>query len=207
MPSARLCLGRVSAASVVGSLVEALSAAGVEDASALVSPVSPVLCWEAISTSVGFGGSCSPNLTMGIDSSIALARPFALLCRGLPTTSRGPYRSGLRCARMAPVMMMIRKRAVMTPVILYKMIMATAVEGEGPNGFVLLPLEVSVPFELLLCPTVPAWAMLTRYMRLEELDCSELTMGCASPFSVNERMMAEFKADVSMMLHVSAERL
>jgi hypothetical protein len=42
------------------------------------------------STSVVLGGSFSPNLMIGIVSKIALPKPFALLCRGLPSTFRGP---------------------------------------------------------------------------------------------------------------------
>lgn len=93
----------------------------------------------ASSTSVGLArsSSLSPNLTIGIVSNMALARPLALLCLGLPNTFRGPYRSGCLCARTAPVTMITRNNAVMTPVMLYRMIMATAVEGE--------PLELPRP--------------------------------------------------------------
>lgn len=47
------------------------------------------------STLPGFDGSGSPNFTIGNVSNIALASPFALLCRGLPEYPvRGPYLSG-----------------------------------------------------------------------------------------------------------------
>lgn len=47
------------------------------------------------STLPGFDGSGSPNFTMGNVSNMALARPFALLCLGLPEYPvRGPYLSG-----------------------------------------------------------------------------------------------------------------
>ena len=42
------------------------------------------------STSVGFGGSGCPNLTMGKVSKMALPKPLALLCLGRPSTSLGP---------------------------------------------------------------------------------------------------------------------
>ena len=83
--------------------------------------------------SLDLRASLSPNLTMGMVSNMARAMPFALLCLALPTMFRGPYRSGCRCALMAPTMMMIRNRAVMIPVMLYKMIMATAVVGDFPK--------------------------------------------------------------------------
>lgn len=94
---------------------------------------------SAISTSVDFGSSglFSPNLTMGIVSSMARANPLALLCRGLPMIFLGPYRSGWRCARTAPVMIMTRKSAVMIPVTLYRIIIATAVVGEDVYDWLL----------------------------------------------------------------------
>ena len=94
------------------------------------------------SAPAGFGGSLSPNLTIGIVSSIALAIPLALLCLGNPSTFLGPYRSGCRCARMAPMTMIIKKRAVMIPVMLYKIIIATAVVGVFPS---MLPLSLLPP--------------------------------------------------------------
>ena len=44
----------------------------------------------------------------------------------------GPYLSGCRWARTAPVTMIVTNRAVMIPVIAYKMIIVVAVEGAGP---------------------------------------------------------------------------
>lgn len=66
----------------------------------------------------GLFSSLSPNLTIGMVSSIALAIPLALLCLGLPSMFLGPYRSGCRCARTAPTTMIIRNSAVIMPVIL-----------------------------------------------------------------------------------------
>lgn len=70
---------------------------------------------------------------MGSVASIALAMPFARLCPDLPAAlARGPYLSGCRCARTAPVTMIMMNRAVIIPVIEYRIIIATAVVGEGP---------------------------------------------------------------------------
>ena len=66
----------------------------------------------------GLSSSLSPNLTIGNVSSIALAIPLALLCLGLPKTLRGPYLSGWRCALIAPTTMIVKKSAVMMPVML-----------------------------------------------------------------------------------------
>jgi hypothetical protein len=47
-------------------------------------------------------------------------------------------------ALTAPVTMMIRNKAVMIPVMLYKMIIATAVVGDGPSK---LPPPLPLPFD------------------------------------------------------------
>jgi len=75
------------------------------------------------SSSTGFAttgsGVVAPNRTIGMVSSTALARPVALDCRGRPkrAVARGPYLSGCRWARTAPVIMIVRNSAVTIPVI------------------------------------------------------------------------------------------
>jgi hypothetical protein len=54
------------------------------------------------------------------------------------------------------VKIIIKKSAVIMPVMLYKMIMATAVDGEGPNGLVLFAPLVSLP------SVVPLWTMVMK---------------------------------------------
>ena len=101
----------------------------------------------SISLSPDLTGSGSPNLTIGRVSSMALARPLARLCLGRPVEppARGPYLSGCLWARMAPLAMTTRNNSVMIPVMLYRMLMATAVVGGGPPG---AP-SAEVPFALL----------------------------------------------------------
>lgn len=87
-----VAVAAVGAGALFAVFVSAVSWAGgtlvVVPSTSLVSAV------DASSTSVGFAGSFSPNLTIGIVSRIALPRPLALLCLGRPITFRGPYRSG-----------------------------------------------------------------------------------------------------------------
>jgi hypothetical protein len=71
--------------------------------------------------------------------------------------------------------MMTRKRAVMMPVMLYRIIMATAVDGEGPRGLLLVLLfefeaELFEPVEsVVLCKIVARYicefGVLTRPLR------------------------------------------
>ena len=70
---------------------------------------------------------------------------------------------------------MIRKRAVIMPVMLYRIIMATAVDGEGPRGLLLVLLsefeaELFEPVEpVVLCEIVAKYicefGVLTRPLR------------------------------------------
>lgn len=70
---------------------------------------------------------------------------------------------------------MIRKRAVMMPVMLYRIIIATAVDGEGPRGLLLVLLsefeaELFEPVEsVVLCEIVARYicefGVLTRPLR------------------------------------------
>jgi len=70
---------------------------------------------------------------------------------------------------------MTRKRAVMMPVMLYRIIMATAVDGEGPRGLLLLLLlefeaETFEPVEsVVLCEIIAKYicefCVLTRSLR------------------------------------------
>ena len=159
-------LPSASAAFVAGSLPDsAFTIAGgffVWDSASVVAaaPVTSGIWWctldvpssNSISVAPGFTGSGSPNLTIGKVSSIALASPFARLCLGRPVTpARGPYLSGCRWARTAPLAMTIKNNSVMSPVILYRMLIATAVVGGGPPPG---PPSLFVPLLEMLCAIV-----------------------------------------------------
>lgn len=93
---------------------------------------------------------------MGRVSSTARASPFARLCPGLPPNPfRGPYLSGYLCALMAPVAMMTRNRSVMSPVMLYNILMATA-ELFPPCWPALLLWSVSVKLPEICARAVPS---------------------------------------------------
>jgi hypothetical protein len=95
----------LSAGSGSGEMAVEASAVWIVSVSSVTSLVATSADWAcdkgrgpapAISTSGGSSSSRSPNLTIGMVSSMARARPLARLWRGRPWPVRGPYRSGWR---------------------------------------------------------------------------------------------------------------